>query len=85
MLQYLPNSLTVLRLLLAGPLGWLVLREQYHWALVVGLLAGLTDALDGLLARRLNALSRFGAALDPVADKVLITVAFLCFAQAAMQ
>lgn len=84
MLQYLPNSLTLLRLLLAGPLGWLVLREQYQWALVVGLLAGVTDALDGLLARRLGALSRFGAALDPLADKVLITVAFLCFAQAGL-
>jgi cardiolipin synthase len=84
MLQSLPNSLTLSRLLLAGPLGLLVLLEQYQWALAVGLLAGLTDALDGFLARRLNAQSRFGAALDPIADKVLVTVAFLSFAQGGL-
>ncbi len=80
MLKYLPNSLTFLRLLLAIPLGLLILREDYTAALVVGLLAGVTDALDGFFARHLNALSRFGAALDPIADKVLITVSFLTFA-----
>lgn len=81
MLQYLPNSLTFTRLLLAVPLGILILRQDFTWALGIGFLAGLTDALDGFFARRLNALSRFGAALDPIADKTLITVAFLCFAQ----
>ena len=84
MLQHLPNALTLSRLLLAGPLGYFILRENYHWALGVGLLAGLTDALDGLLARRLGALSRLGAALDPIADKVLITVAFICFASTGL-
>ena len=84
MLQYLPNALTFTRLLLALPLGLLILRENYPWALAVGLLAGLSDALDGFFARRLQALSRFGAALDPVADKILITVSFLCFAQTAL-
>tara|TARA_B110000503_G_scaffold27555_2_gene44024 strand:+ start:18837 stop:19394 length:558 start_codon:yes stop_codon:yes gene_type:complete len=79
--QYLPNSLTFLRLLLALPLGWLILHGQYDWALATGVLAGATDALDGFFARRLNALSQFGAALDPIADKVLIIVTFLCLAQ----
>ena len=81
MLRYLPNSLTFLRLLLALPLGMLILREQYDWALAVGVFAGVTDALDGFFARRLNALSRFGAVLDPIADKVLILVAFVCLAE----
>lgn len=81
MLQYLPNALTFTRLLLAAPLGLLILRENYPWALAVGCMAGLSDALDGFFARRLQALSQFGAILDPVADKILITVAFLCFAQ----
>ena len=81
MLQYLPNSLTISRLLLAVPLGILILREDFHWALGIGFLAGLTDALDGFFARRLGVFSRFGAALDPIADKILITVAFVCFAQ----
>lgn len=81
MLQYLPNALTFSRLLLALPMGLFILRENYPLALSVGFLAGLTDALDGFFARRLQAFSRFGAALDPVADKILITVSFLCFAQ----
>jgi cardiolipin synthase len=79
-LQYLPNALTFSRLLLAGPLGYFILHQNYEWALATGALAGLTDALDGFLARRLGALSRLGAAVDPIADKVLITVAFVCFA-----
>ncbi len=80
MLQYLPNSLTVLRLLLAVPLGVLILREDYAWALSVGVLAGLSDVLDGLIARHLGAFSRIGAALDPIADKILVTVTFVCLA-----
>ncbi|MCB1678737.1 MAG: CDP-alcohol phosphatidyltransferase family protein [Halioglobus sp.] len=84
LLQYLPNSLTVTRLLLALPLGALILRHEFGWALLVGCIAGVTDALDGFCARRLGVLSRLGAALDPIADKVLITVVFLCFAQLAL-
>lgn len=84
MLQYLPNSLTFTRLLLAVPLGMFILSHEFLWALGVGCVAGVTDALDGFLARRLNALSRFGAALDPIADKVLITVSFLTFAQVGL-
>jgi cardiolipin synthase len=84
MLRYLPNSLTVLRLLLAVPLGVLILREEYAWALGTGILAGLTDALDGFFARRLGVFSRFGAALDPVADKTLVTVMFLSFASSGL-
>lgn len=84
MLQYLPNALTISRLLLAAPLGYLILHEQFGWALATGLIAGITDALDGFAARRLGVLSRLGAALDPVADKVLITIAFLCFAHTGL-
>lgn len=80
MLDYLPNSLTVLRLLLALPLGLLILREEYAWALGIGLLAALSDALDGFFARRLGVFSRIGAALDPIADKILITVSFVSLA-----
>jgi cardiolipin synthase len=84
MLKYLPNALTFTRLLLALPLGILILRQEYQLALGVGFLAGVTDGLDGFFARRLNAFSRFGAALDPVADKVLITVSFLTFASVGL-
>lgn len=84
MLQYLPNALTLSRLLLAAPLGYFILHENYAWALGTGVLAGVTDALDGFLARRLGALSRLGAALDPISDKVLITVAFVSFAHSGL-
>ncbi len=84
MLQYLPNALTLSRLLLAGPLGFLILHQNYEWALGVGLLAGVTDALDGFFARRLGVFSRLGAALDPIADKVLVTIAFVCFAHTGL-
>lgn len=84
MLRYLPNALTFLRLLLAAPLGLLILRQQFDAALAVAFLAGITDALDGWAARRLNSFSQFGAALDPIADKILVTVAFLCCAQVGL-
>ena len=84
MLQFLPNARTLSRLLLAAPLGYFIMQHAYEWALVTGLVAGVTDALDGFAARRLNALSRLGAALDPIADKVLITVAFICFASTGL-
>ncbi len=84
MLQYLPNSLTILRLLLALPLGVCILRGDYAWALGIGVLAGLSDALDGFTARRLGVFSRIGAALDPIADKILIMVSFVCLAQVAL-
>lgn len=84
MLRYLPNALTLSRLFLAGPLGFFILQQNYEWALAVGVAAGITDALDGFLARRLGVLSRFGAALDPICDKVLITVAFVCFASSGL-
>lgn len=80
MLRYLPNALTFLRLLLALPLGYLILKQAYGLALVVGFVAGVTDALDGFAARKLGYLSQFGAALDPIADKTLVTIAVLCFA-----
>ena len=84
MLRFLPNSLTFLRLILAVPLGVLILRGDYGWALGVGLVAALSDTLDGYLARRLGAFSRFGAALDPIADKTLVTITFLCLAEMAL-
>ena len=84
MLNYLPNALTTLRLLLALPLGMLILRHEYQLALWVGLIAGITDALDGFAARRLNYFSPIGAALDPIADKLLILVTFICLANVAL-
>ena len=82
--KQIPNSLTLLRLVLVIPLGMAIMQRDYPMALAIGLFAGLTDALDGFLARRLDALSNLGAALDPVADKTLITVCVLCFAMVGL-
>lgn len=81
MLQYLPNALTILRLLLVLPLCLLILEHNFSIALAVGFVAGLTDMLDGFFARKLQAFSRLGAVLDPIADKALIILTLLCLAQ----
>ena len=79
-LKYLPNLLTGSRLLLALPLALAILDGHFAMALFISAAAGLTDALDGLLARRLDARSRLGAALDPLADKALIFAVFASLA-----
>jgi cardiolipin synthase len=55
----------------------LVLYGHHHWALVVFLAAGLTDALDGMIARMLNQQTTLGQILDPLADKLLLVTAFV--------
>lgn len=73
---FLPNLLSLARLLVAPYLFWLLWRGDFRVALVVMFAAGVTDALDGYLARKLNVSSRTGEVLDPIADKVLLTGAF---------
>ena len=73
----LPNALTLARILLVPVFGWLWLTGRHGpalWAFVIG---GLTDVLDGLLARALDQRTRLGALLDPAADKLTLLVAFL--------
>ena len=68
----LPNLLTVLRMLLVAPFVYFLFRENYGVALTLLFLAGLTDMLDGFLARRYQWFSWFGSVADPVADKLLL-------------
>lgn len=76
----IPNLLTWLRILLIPVLG-LVFLLPVPWAniaaVAIFLLAGITDWLDGYLARRLGQSSAFGAFLDPVADKLIVAVALV--------
>lgn len=81
MLNWLPNALTLSRLLLVLPLAYLILEQEFYYALLVGAIAGFTDMLDGFAARRLQAFSRLGAALDPIADKLMINLTLLCLAK----
>jgi CDP-diacylglycerol--glycerol-3-phosphate 3-phosphatidyltransferase len=67
------NILTLLRILLAAIIFVLLISpEGYSLALVLFLLAGVTDYFDGYLARKYNAVSQLGEILDPIADKILI-------------
>lgn len=75
-----PNQLTLLRLAFLPFFVISVLYERYDWALAVLLAAGLSDALDGLLARRLNQKTALGAYLDPIADKLLLSSSFFVLA-----
>jgi cardiolipin synthase len=71
------NQLTILRMALVPLLVILVLTRKLQWALVVFVVAGATDLLDGLIARMGRQQTTLGAMLDPVADKVLLSASFV--------
>ena len=73
----IPNSLTILRILLIPFYIGLLIYGRYDQALIVLIVAGLTDALDGAIARVKNQYTRLGAVLDPLADKLLLTSGFI--------
>lgn len=71
------NQLTLLRVVLIPAFALLVIYGYPGWALVLFLIAGTTDALDGLIARRAGQRTALGAWLDPMADKLLLMTAFI--------
>ena len=73
----LPNILTVIRMALTPVFVSLLFYQKFGWALFVFVCAGVTDMLDGLLARRFNQKSQLGTILDPIADKLLLVTAFI--------
>jgi cardiolipin synthase len=73
----LANQLTILRILLVPVFVLLVVYGYLGWALVAFLTAGLTDGLDGLIARRTGQRTALGAWLDPMADKLLLVTTFI--------
>lgn len=77
---HIPNLLCGLRILLVPPLAWLLLEGRYAVALAVLFLAGLSDGLDGFLAKRFHWQSRLGGLLDPIADKLLLTTTYITLA-----
>jgi cardiolipin synthase (CMP-forming) len=73
-----PNILTLVRILLTPLFVILLLRDSFPMALLVFIVAGITDGLDGLIARWLNQRTALGAYLDPMADKLLLVSAYIC-------
>ena len=73
----LPNFISLIRLLAAPFVAWLLYTGKFREALVLLLVAGLTDWLDGYSARKLGMTNHLGIILDPLADKVLMVVVFI--------
>ena len=67
------NQLTLLRIVFVPVFVTLLVYDQMGWALMTFVAAGLTDVLDGIIARRFGQKTRVGAYLDPIADKLLMT------------
>jgi cardiolipin synthase len=72
-----PNLISLLRLLMVPLTVWLIISEAFGWAFLVFLLAGLSDGIDGYLARRFGWRSTLGAYLDAIADKALLVSIFI--------
>ncbi len=75
--QQIPNVITGMRILLVPLLAWLIMEHRYVETLLLFTLMGLSDGLDGYLAKHFNWTTRFGAFLDPLADKAMLICAFV--------
>lgn len=78
--RHIPNVLTSVRILLVIPVAYYIFESNYLYGLTLFLFAGISDAVDGYLARRFSWTSNFGAWADPLADKLLVGVVFVVLA-----
>lgn len=76
-LRFLPNAICVGRMLLVMPLVLWIVEQRYAAALVVLVIAGFSDGLDGFLAKTFDWRTRLGGLLDPIADKLLLVSVFI--------
>ncbi len=77
--HHIPNFITVLRIVLIPLFVALILYERYYYSLYIYIIAGISDTLDGYLARKLESFSELGKLLDPIADKFLLITSFVLF------
>ncbi len=73
----IPNLISVMRLLLVPLTVWLIISGAYGWAFITFMAAGISDGIDGYLARRFDWRTRLGAYLDPLADKALLVSVYV--------
>lgn len=75
----IPNLLSFFRIVLIPVIIWLyVVKQDYLWTMLVLVLSGVTDVVDGFIARKFNMVSDFGKAFDPVADKLTQIATLFC-------
>lgn len=79
-MRHIPNILSALRILMVGVFIYFFTKAQYFACLITYITAFLTDLLDGFLARRNHWISNIGKVLDPLADKLMLLTALVCFA-----
>lgn len=79
-----PNFLTVIRMVLVPVFVTMLYYGRFDWALAIFVFAGLTDGIDGFLARRFNQKSQLGTILDPIADKLLLVTSFITLSLASI-
>ena len=76
-LSSVPNALSILRIILTVPVVVTLLNHYYYLAIILFLISGITDALDGWIAKRFSYQTRLGSILDPMADKLLLVGSFI--------
>jgi cardiolipin synthase len=76
----IPNLISIARILLVAPVVWALLDERFALAMVLFAVAGISDAVDGFLAKHFHWESRLGGILDPLADKLLLFCTFFSLA-----
>jgi cardiolipin synthase (CMP-forming) len=76
----IPNIISMLRILLVYPVVQFLLARQFGWALLLFIVAGVSDAVDGFLAKHYHWQSRLGSFLDPLADKLLLLSCYVIVA-----
>lgn len=78
--RQIPNALTILRFILIPFVVVFIVKDEYINALIFLLLSGLTDVLDGFIARKFNFITNFGKLIDPLADKTTLVAILVTFA-----
>ncbi len=77
---YIPNIITAMRIILVLPFLYCMFNNQYIAAFIFGVIAGLSDSIDGYLARKYDWITRLGTFSDPIADKLLLVSGFIALA-----
>lgn len=77
MLRQIPNTISILRIFLVIPVVWALVNREFQLGLLLFAIAGVSDAVDGFLAKTFHWQTRLGGFLDPLADKLLLVCSFV--------